>query len=96
MNYGYDPLRSHEQTRTLALRLRALVAQSRFTGPHGEQPTVETDGLYTGVRIRKMTHLSSALIADLVTAADAIHASVTGTAQPMTTTIGGTAVDVVA
>jgi len=73
MNYGYGPNSSHwhePNTTLLAQRLEELVA--KFTDSHGMKPYVEVNGLYEGVRIRRITHLTEAEQTSLVQQADKI------------------------
>ncbi len=73
MNYGYDPTcpgYRPSRKRQLAAALTALVARNEFLDAHGMRPYVEVDGLYRGVRIRRITHLSADQERRLVAAAD--------------------------
>lgn len=62
MNYGYDsttPLWKEERKQQLVERLVALIHlndDEATRRPYVTEPYVETDGLYTGVRIRQITN----------------------------------------
>jgi hypothetical protein len=79
MNYGFDPTCAGyrpSRKRKLAARLEALVQRDEFLDAHGMRPYVEVDGLYRGVRIRRITHLSEPARDRLVAEADAIFLEV--------------------
>ncbi len=75
MNYGYDSScpnwdesKKHELAEALSKEL--LVG----TNPNAvHQPYVEVDGLYRGVRLRRITHLSEEEQELLINRADAIY-----------------------
>jgi hypothetical protein len=76
MNYGYGPdspgYVRRRQAR-LAAQLAELCAMPDFVDARGMRPYVEVDGLYRGVRIRRITHLSEAAQDELVRLADEIY-----------------------
>lgn len=75
MNYGYEPTDGKDGE--LASRLIELVAGYRSKATGGGGPYVETDGMYKGVRIRRLTHLPEDVLNELVDKADAIYVQVT-------------------
>jgi hypothetical protein len=82
MNYGFDettPGWKREKKNELASELIILCAEyggggdsMRFSG----NPYVEVDGLYQGVRLRKLTHLPEEVVEELVKRADEIFCKV--------------------
>lgn len=87
MNYGYakgclgwKPGKKAE----LAKRLTAMLQEQDWGDPTlTEQylPYLEVDGLYPGVRIRHITHLTPRQQRDLVAKSDAIYDEVMGNKQ---------------
>jgi hypothetical protein len=86
VNYGYGPGdRGWDESKAaeLAGRLRILVLsmeqQKKFDNIHEwKRPYVEMDGLYAGVRIRKITHLDSKVCDELVEESEKIYHDVMG------------------
>jgi hypothetical protein len=81
VNFGYGPgMKGWEDRKAplLAQRLQALLntmeKQRKFDNIHKEmRPYVETDGLYAGVRIRKITHLTNEVEHELIREAEKIY-----------------------
>jgi len=74
MNYGYDSASKgwiESKKEELAERLRLLC--NCYPDDFGRFPYVEVDSLYSGVRIRRITHLPEANMNDLVAKADEIY-----------------------
>ena len=69
MNYGYPPTRFDKE---LAKRLTKL-CQTFPKDSYGMSPYVEINGLYSGVRIRRITHYSDFQIRRIVEEADKIY-----------------------
>jgi len=72
MNYGFPPTKFDKE---LALRLEALC----LTLPkdsHGMSPYIERDGLYQGVRIRRITHYNDSFRQEIVDEAERIYKDV--------------------
>ncbi len=81
MNYGYDENSKGWKddkklilAETLSKELK-LKTENNFGG---EEPYIEVDGLYRGVRIRKITHLSDKERDDLVLKSDKIYNEIMG------------------
>ena len=72
MNYGYNPTHKDE---LLATKLQEMLS-SFPPDEYGMHPYIERNGLYPGVRIRRITHYSKKMIDELVKKADAIFDSV--------------------
>lgn len=69
MNYGFAPTKFDKE---LAIQLEALC----LTLPkdkRGMSPYIERDGLYKGVRIRRITHYSDSQIDQIVEQAEKIY-----------------------
>ena len=83
MNYGYDSEREGwdpEKKQELAERLSdelGLPVATAVSAPRGK-PYIEIDGLYEGVRIRRITNLSEGDREGLVKIADAVYDEVMG------------------
>lgn len=81
VNFGYGPGTKDwddEKAPLLTQRLQALLdtmeRQRKFDNRHKEmRPYVETDGLYAGVRIRKITHLTTEVEHELIQEAEKIY-----------------------
>lgn len=81
MNYGYNQnTRQWDETKKddLAVMLGRLCAAGDYEDKYGMRPYVEIDGLYPGVRIRRITHLTAEQESSLITEADKIYDSVMG------------------
>jgi hypothetical protein len=74
MNYGYEPTNNDDK---LAAALAKLL-EDFPADAHGRRPYIERNGPYSGVRIRRITHLAEEQINRLVAAADTIHERLTG------------------
>jgi len=72
MNYGYPPGDRDEE---LAERLTEELDIKRGWSPRAKIPYIEVDGLYPGVRIRRITHLSEKM-SELLDLADKIYLEV--------------------
>lgn len=75
MNYGYDntcPNWNEDKKAELAESLSKELSIG-FDANKQHQPYVEVDGLYQGVRLRRITHLSEEEQELLITRADAIY-----------------------
>ena len=76
MNYGYTPdSKNWDETKKVILAGR-LITELRLKSlwiPGEDKPYVEIDGLYPGVRIRKITYLSSKEKQELCKKADRIY-----------------------
>jgi len=75
VNYGYGPYtEGYDKTKEseLTTRLRDLIMQYQLE-EYETSPYVEVDGLYHGVRIRKITNLPDEKKAELITKADQIY-----------------------
>ena len=71
MNYGYAPTKfDKELAEKLAEMLKTVPPDK-----HGMKPYIEFDGLYDGVRIRRITHYPKNVIDYIVKAADEIYES---------------------
>jgi hypothetical protein len=84
MNYGYDqssPGWRPSRAAQLAERLRPIAAS--FEDAYSMRPYIEVDGLYPGVRIRRITHLSDEQRQELVGIADGIYDRVMGQDSPL-------------
>jgi hypothetical protein len=69
VNYGYDCIGwTPDAKEELASEL-AKIAET-FKDQHGKTPTIEVNGTYPGVRIRKMTWLTEEQILELTDQAD--------------------------
>ncbi len=76
MNYGYDNESKNWNEAKVELLVNRLVSELNrdiecIAG--SEKPYIEVDGLYKGVRIRKITYLSEEQRAELVKKADKIY-----------------------
>ena len=74
MNYGFGPESPQwdvMQSFNLATALRELVKD--YVDKNGMQPYVEENGLYMGVTIRRLTHLTKEEIDTITTKADEIY-----------------------
>jgi hypothetical protein len=82
VNYGYDsttPLWKEERKQQLVERLVALIHLNDYEAtrrPYVTEPYVETDGLYTGVRIRQITNCPADYQRWLTRSADDIYQEV--------------------
>jgi len=72
MNFGYDPTPKDGE---LAMALRDYVWSLPLDG-RGVQPYVEVNGLYPGVRVRRITHYSQDTIDEIALECDAIYMEV--------------------
>jgi hypothetical protein len=90
VNFGYGPGMkgwNDEKAPLLAQRLRALLVtmekQRKFDNIREHvRPYVETDGLYEGVRIRKITHLLDEVEDELIAEAEKIYYDVMSADEP--------------
>jgi len=80
MNYGYDSKCKNwksEKKNVLAIRLAEMLTQEGLNDGTGndnyKNPYIEVDGLYEGVRIRKISNLSNEQHRELVILADSIY-----------------------
>ena len=76
MNYGYnEDSKGWDESKKLLLaqRLRALLITLGLQGKGVDYPYIEIDGLYDGVRIRKITYLGDGTRDDLIREADKIY-----------------------
>lgn len=76
MNYGYTPTSKgwkENKKEELAKRLRVLVSKYQDTTCSVNNPYVEVDALYPGVRIRKITYLREERVDQLVAEAENIY-----------------------
>jgi len=72
MNYGYAPTpHDGELERQLGEYVKTLPPDK-----YGMMPYVERDGLYAGVRIRRITHYSDDVINEIVKGAEKIYSDV--------------------
>jgi hypothetical protein len=86
VNFGYGPgVRGWDESKASDLwgRLHMLVlsmeSQKKFDNLHPEtRPYVERDGLYAGVRVRKITHLRSEVCDELIEESEKIYRDVMG------------------
>ena len=85
VNYGYEPETvgwKEERKHILADRLDELLRQmQKDFQERGEKwpfppPCIEVDGLYRGVRMRKLTHLGEKAIDDICDSADEVYKTV--------------------
>ena len=79
MNYGYNTSCEGykiEKENILARKLNTLIQKYFSDMPSIDKPYIELDGLYDGVRIRKITHLSEPWRKKLVKKADKIFEEV--------------------
>lgn len=80
MNYGYDSETKYwddSKVGKLVERLQKLIVNYKPEEDYENYiPYVEVDGLYDGVRLRRITHLSEADRKDLVSKADKIYLEV--------------------
>ncbi len=74
MNYGYDPTSRDQE---LSGRLRRMLDDFP-PNKHGMRPYVEINGLYAGVRIRRITNYDQATTDRLIETADSIYLQVIG------------------
>ncbi len=77
-NYGYDRRTKNWKENRKQMLVEALKIGLELTEGWGfqnnpNQPYLETDGLYDGVRIRRITHLGDEGIKKLVGKADKIY-----------------------
>lgn len=71
VNYGYDcPNWSAERKERLASEWAKLLKPYATMTPC---PTIEVDGLYPGVRMRKLTWIPEDELMEIITKADAIY-----------------------
>ena len=95
VNFGYGPgMKGWNDSRAplLAQRLQALLntmeKQRKFDNIHNEmKPYIETDGLYAGVRIRKITHLTKEVEHELIQEAEKIYHDVMFPNEPKSSQI---------
>lgn len=89
VNYGYDPgIRAWDESKKgiLANSLQELVDQIKkgskteladaCMSSDGKAPYIEVNGMYPGVRIRKITHLNDEQQRELITKADLIYTEI--------------------
>lgn len=79
MNYGWDkdsPNWKESRKSLLAERICRELPTNRGWTPGGITPYIEIDGLYEGVRIRKITNLSEEDLYDFIKRADNIYEEV--------------------
>ncbi|MBU0494389.1 MAG: hypothetical protein KKB13_21275 [Chloroflexi bacterium] len=69
MNYGYSPT---PKDRELALGIQAFI-MSLPPDEQGRRAYVELNGLYSGVRVRRLTHYPDDQLRNIVRGCDAIH-----------------------
>jgi hypothetical protein len=62
MNYGFLPT---DKDKELAKRIAAFVA-TLVPDQRGQRPYVERDGMYPGVRLRRITHYSDEVVQYIV------------------------------
>ena len=90
VNFGYGPgMKGWDDKKAplLAQRLQALLktmeSARKFDGLHeGIRPYVEIDGMYEGVRIRKITHLEKRVCDELIQEAEKIYHDVMFPTEP--------------
>ena len=90
VNFGYGPgVKGWDDKKAplLAQRLQALLVtmekQRKFDNIRKEiRPYVETDGMYDGVRVRKITHLTDEVEDELITEAEKIYHDVMWPDEP--------------
>lgn len=76
MNYGWDedtPNWKESRKSLLVDRLRMELPANYGWTPGGITPYIEADGLYRGVRIRKITNLSEGDLDEFIKRADKIY-----------------------
>lgn len=74
VNYGYECKDwSKKDKENLAQNLMKELNLDWVWIPGGSDPYIEIDGIYNGVRIRKMTHLSDEESENLVKKADKVY-----------------------
>lgn len=89
VNYGYGPgMKYWDESKKyeLANKLRDMIINIKASRnrdiemrdmplmyQYHQEPYIEVDGLYAGVRIRKITHLSDELYDKVITEADKIY-----------------------
>ena len=75
MNYGYECKNwSNAKKQLLAKKLMLLVDRKSYNiKPFCDNPYIEIDNLYNGVRIRKITYLSEEQVKELIEEADKIY-----------------------
>lgn len=76
MNYGYDhgtPGWKEDKKGILAKRLCEELPANLGWTPGGVTPYIEVDNLYSGVRIRKITHLAEEDVKNFLERADKIY-----------------------
>jgi len=90
MNYGYSsfcPGWDESKKFELAKKLRILLEEFGIRHASGynpgRSPYIEVDGLYDGVRIRRITHMSYCKRKDLVEKADRLYVDVMHLEQSM-------------
>ena len=85
MNYGYDKT-SLNWDENKKERLRHALSRLcyRYPDEHKMHPYVEVDGLYEGIRIRRITHLTEEKRRELVKKADILYLKIMG-AKDVTT-----------
>lgn len=73
VNYGYDrTIQGYKPEKEKELQYELSLFVSQFRDSNGQVPYVELNGLYPGVRIRRITHLSEEGSKELVKGADEI------------------------
>lgn len=78
MNYGYDKSSKNwqeDKKLELASHLKSIIDHPKYTPKEypTQRPYVEIDGLYDGVRIRKITHLTGKQREQLIKEADVVY-----------------------
>jgi hypothetical protein len=77
MNFGYDrSVDGWREDRKDQLATELAVIAYSYTDAHGMKPYVEIDGLYDGVRIRRMTHLTQEEYWELVRRAEEAYTKI--------------------
>lgn len=79
MNFGYNSQSKYwreDKKYELASRIQQLLESKGWGKPYCGVPYTEVDGLYDGVRIRKVTHLSPEELQQLNQEADQIYLEV--------------------
>lgn len=75
MNYGYKPTdRDPELAEKISEYLTTIQSDER-----GQRAYVECNGLYDGVRIRRLTHYPQDQLEQIINVCDAIYETVTHT-----------------
>ena len=77
MNYGYDnQCKGWNEAKSGELATQLAILCEGYTDEHGMQPYVEQNGLYQGVRIRRITHLNQDHRKEIVAKADGLYTQV--------------------